>query len=121
MKTLGQAEQSLTEGWNKISQSDTGKSISNIANALVASRLPIQVIGGNGGFMSGYFPIRLIATFATISDDNTTEWGRPLCRVKTLNTLSGYIQCADADFEISCTSTERQAIASHLVKGFYME
>lgn len=121
MKTLGQAEQSWTEGWNKISQSDSGKSISNIANALVASRLPIQVIGGNGGFMSGYFPIRLIATFATISDDNTAEWGRPLCRVKTLNTLSGYIQCADADFEITCTSTEREAIASHLVKGFYME
>lgn len=96
-------------------------SISNIANALVAAKLPIQVIGGNGGFMSGYFPIRLIATFATIADDNTTEWGRPLCRVKTLNTIPGYIQCADADFELSCTAEERNAIANYLTGGFFYE
>ena len=105
--------------------SDSGSSITgtlvNIANALIASKMPLQVIGGNGGFMSGYYPIRLIGTFAVLADDNTAEWGRPLCRTKTLNTLSGYIQCADADFEISCTETERSAIAGFLTGGFFYE
>lgn len=119
--------------WSKATFSksldDTGKALgvdlkqtaSNIVNAAAAAALPVQVIGGNGGFMSGYFPVRLIGTFAQISDDNTAEWGRPLCRTKTLNTLSGFIQCADADFEISCTAVERNAIAGYLTSGFYME
>lgn len=102
----------------QIKSSDT---LANIGNALVASRLPVQVIGGNGGFMGGYFPIRLIATFATITNDNTAEWGKPLCQVKTLSTLSGFIQCADADFELSCTAPERAAIGAFLTSGFYME
>lgn len=93
----------------------------NIASALIASIYPVQVIGGNGGFMSGYYPIRLIATFATLAPDNTAEWGRPLCQVKTLSTIPGFIQCADADFEISCTAPERAAIAGHLTNGFYYE
>lgn len=95
--------------------------ISNIANAVVASKLPLQVVGGNGGFMSGYFPIRLILTYAVLADDNTNEWGRPLCRTKQLSTIPGFIMCADADFEISCTETERGAIAGFLTGGFYYE
>lgn len=100
---------------------DLKRTASNLINAAVGAEMPIQVIGGNGGFMSGYFPVRLIGTFASISDDNTAEWGRPLCRTKTLNTLTGFIQCADADFEISCTAVERDAIAGYLTGGFYME
>lgn len=95
--------------------------IANIGNALVASRMPMQVVGGNGGFLAGAYSIRLIATFATITNDNSAEWGRPLCQVKTLSTLSGFIQCADADFELSCTAPERAAIGAFLTSGFYME
>ncbi len=107
----------------KFSEAASGASetIGAIGNAMINSRMPLQVIGGNGGFMSGYYPIRLIGTFATLADDNTAEWGRPLCRTKTLNTLSGFIQCADADFEISCTQRERSAIAEFLTGGFYYE
>ena len=101
--------------------SGAAETIGTIGNAMVNSRMPLQVIGGNGGFMSGYYPIRLIGTFATLADDNTAEWGKPLCRTKTLNTLSGFIQCADADFEISCTQSERSTIAGFLTGGFYYE
>lgn len=99
----------------------SAQSVANMANAAVASRLPVQVIGGNGGFMSGYYPIQLTGTFATITPDNNAEWGKPLCRTKQLNTIPGFIQCADADFEISCTAPERSAIADYLTGGFYYE
>lgn len=106
-----------------VSEAAAGASetIGAIGNAMINSKLPLQVIGGNGGFMSGYYPIRLIGTFATLADDNTAEWGRPLCRTKTLSTLSGFIQCADADFEISCTERERAVIAGFLTGGFFYE
>lgn len=95
--------------------------IVNISNAVVASKLPLQVVGGNGGFMSGYYPIRLMLTYAALADDNNTEWGRPLCRTKQLSTIPGFIMCADPDFEISCTETERSIIAQALTGGFYYE
>ena len=101
--------------------SGASETIGAIGNAMINSKLPLQVLGGNGGFMSGYYPIRLIGTFATLADDNTAEWGKPLCRTKTLNTLSGFIQCADTDFEISCTERERTAIAGFLTGGFFYE
>lgn len=94
---------------------------SNIVNAAVASQLPLQVIGGNGGFMGGYFPIKLYANFATIADDNNAEWGRPLCRTKKLSTIPGFIKCADDDFELAVTEEERSAIASFLTGGFFYE
>ena len=94
---------------------------SNIISALVATTLPVQVIGGNGGFMSSYYAIKLVLTYATLVPDNNTEWGRPLCQTKTLNTIPGYILCADADFEISCTEAEREGIAGFLTSGFYYE
>lgn len=106
---------------NDVAKSPTTQKVTNIANAAVASQLPLQVVGGNGGFMSGYFPIRMIGTFAAIADDNTAEWGRPLCRTKTLNTIPGYIQCADADFEINCTASERGTISNFLTGGFFFE
>lgn len=101
--------------------SGAGETISDIANAYVASRLPVQVLGGNGGFMSGYYPIKLTLTYAKIAPDNTAEWGKPLCEVRTLKTLSGYILCADTDFEISCTAAERDAIGAALTGGFFYE
>ena len=88
---------------------------------MVASRLPLQVVGGNGGFMSGYYPIKLTLAYATLADDNNTEWGKPLCRTKQLSTIPGYIMCADEDFEISCTERERSAIAGFLTGGFFYE
>lgn len=93
----------------------------NILSAVVQANLPVQVVGGNGGFMSGYYPVRLILTYATLAADNTSEWGRPLCQIRQLNTLSGFILCADADFSLSCTEPERDAIAGFLTSGFYYE
>ena len=103
------------------SLSSASEQISNIGNAVVASRLPLQVVGGNGGFMSGYYPIKLTLAYATLADDNNTEWGKPLCRTKQLSTIPGFIMCADEDFEISCTERERSTIAGFLTGGFFYE
>lgn len=94
---------------------------SNIMSAAIGSQLPVQVIGGNGGFMAGYYPIKLILTYGVLAPDNNTEWGRPLCQTKQLSTIPGYILCADTDFEISCTESERETIGAFLTGGFYYE
>ena len=94
---------------------------SYIANVFAASKFPVQSLGGNQGFIGPVQPIQLTATFATIADDNTAEWGRPLCAFRTLSTIPGYIQCADADFEINCSAVERSGISNFLTGGFFYE
>ena len=93
----------------------------NIVSAAAATLMPLQTVGGNGGYMAGYYPIRMIGTFATLVPENNSEWGRPLCQSKQLNTLSGYILCAETDFEISCTSGEKNQIGEFLTGGFFYE
>lgn len=101
--------------------SENKEQIGSIASALIAHKMPVQVIGGNGGFINSYLPVTLNASFAALADDNNAEWGRPLCRIKTLNTIPGFIQCAEADFELNCTAEERTEISRFLTGGFFYE
>lgn len=54
-------------------------------------------------------------------DENLTELGRPLCQVKVINTLSGYILCSDAECQINGTFDEAEKINKYLNSGFFYE
>lgn len=57
----------------------------------------------------------------TVVNDDNTNRGRPLCQVKQINTLSGYIKCADAHVDIPCLEAERDIISGFMESGFYYE
>ena len=61
------------------------------------------------------------ADFLDIVDEDNTSRGRPLCEVKTISSLSGYILCSDADPDIPGTDTELSQIVSYMNGGFYYE
>lgn len=63
----------------------------------------------------------LFAYFYTPADEDVEHFGRPLCQKVTLNTLSGYIQCADGDVEAAATDGELAQIRSYLEGGFFYE
>ena len=67
------------------------------------------------------FGCYLNAKFMTIVDENLTEIGRPLCQVKTIKNLSGYILCQNADAKISGTADEADLVNSYLNSGFFYE
>ena len=56
-----------------------------------------------------------------IVDENLTEFGRPLCATRQINTLSGYVQCGEEDHSFSGTRTENEEINRHLKQGFFYE
>ena len=105
---------------NSIVQGSAGF-LAAIGTAKMADLCPAQSTVANGGFMGGYYPIKLVGMFASIAPDNTAEWGKPLCQTKTISSLSGFVQTADEDFEIACTDAERTQIAAFLTGGFYYE
>lgn len=92
--------------------------IDNIADFFAQS---VHTSGVNGSTaiytQDAFFMIR----YYKIAGENLTHYGRPLCENRTINTLSGFILCADADIAIPGTLEERSAIVGYLNSGFFWE
>ena len=54
-------------------------------------------------------------------DDDVTHKGRPLCKVKSLDTLPGYQLCTNVDVQAAATREELDAIRTYLESGYYYE
>ena len=54
-------------------------------------------------------------------DDDNTHNGRPLCDVRQISSLSGYMIIQDGDVTIAGTATEDSKIRNYLEAGFYYE
>ena len=99
-----------------------GETVSaQIGNAINSQSARTQTVGSTGAFVSNRGEFRLDAQFfRPISDDNTHN-GRPLCAVRTLKNLGGYMLIQDGDVTINGTSTEDAKIRQYLETGFYYE
>lgn len=94
--------------------------IGGVYNAL-QSAMPMVSTSGGGNNTVGTFPWNLTSKHYPLPAENKERYGRPLCQTKTINTLSGYVLCADGDVAFSCLAPEKAAITSHLTSGFYYE
>ena len=92
-----------------------------IGNAVEAMQPRAQTIGSTGSFVSNRGEFRLDHQFFRPIDDDNTHNGRPLCAVRQINNLSGYMLIQDGDVTISGTSAEDSLIRTYLETGFYYE
>ena len=93
----------------------------SIGNAVEALMPRAQTIGSTGSFVSNRGDFRLDYQFMRPVDDDNTHNGRPLCAVRQISTLSGYILVQDGDVAITGTSAEDAAVRNYLEGGFYYE
>lgn len=63
----------------------------------------------------------LMDAFYLCADMNVSEYGRPLMQTVTINTLSGYVLCADGELETDGTEPEITELESFLTGGFFYE
>lgn len=68
--------------------------------------------GGGRALFSWYW------TVPELADD---EIGRPLMQVKTISSLSGYVQCADGELDTAARPDEYRQIQQFLTGGFFYE
>lgn len=95
--------------------------MNGIGNAVQSLMPRSQTVGSTGAFVSNRGDFRLDHQFfRPIADDNTHN-GRPLCAVRKINTLSGYMLIQDGDVAINGTSAEDKEIRNYLETGFYYE
>lgn len=125
---LGTATTAISASANAVSKAsrlDIGGMVSTIAdgiyNTLNASMPQLESSGSNGSFLGSSNMTKMVTLFYKIVDEDIGHKGRPLCEIKQINTLSGYILCADGDFDISCFDEERTMINDYLTSGFFWE
>ena len=78
-------------------------------------------VGTNGGVNNLFGVITIQSEFKLLVNEDITRKGRPLCAIRTINTLSGFIQVDKADIDIATAEGEQEEIRSYMEGGFYYE
>ena len=105
---------------------ETGKAAANSAVSAIGDVLAnpvgqLQTSGTNGSLAQYATHPYFVKKYRIMADDDNTQKGRPLCEVKTLNTIPGFIMVDTPDVPINCFETEREQITSFLASGFFYE
>lgn len=106
---------------------DVGGAISNAAhgiyNTIDAAMPQLSTSGTNGSFLitNSHMQTSFCYQFYKIVDEDLSHKGRPVCANMKINTLAGYVLCAEGDFDIDCLEPERQMIANYITSGFFWE
>lgn len=88
----------------------------------ISSQIPeIQAYKpGSGSLMIDPF-ISVVEYFSDVVDDDNAEYGRPLCKIRQISTLPGFVLCADGEISAAVTAGELAEIESFLTGGFFYE
>lgn len=117
---IGGAISGIASGKGAIAGAIAGGA-SGIYNTLQSAMPQIETGGQNGSFLAPVNNTHVIEQFYKIVDEDITHRGRPLCELRQINTLSGFILCAEGEIDISCYDNERKEIVRYLTDGFFWE
>ena len=115
---------SISSGISAVASGFTGNIagvFSNIGNAIKESMPKVSSLGTNGSLLEVTEPALLVAEYRRLVDENRIEYGRPLCKIKKISTLSGFVQCGEDDNPFSATKTESEEINRNMKTGFFYE
>ena len=96
-------------------------SLNSVGNAVDSLMPQTRVEGVSGSFLQCLIPPNLTVQHFVITDEDNTELGKPLCEVRTINTLSGFIKCGEATVDYPCFLSEKKRIYEYLKQGFFWE
>ena len=94
---------------------------SGIYNTIQSAMPQVETSGANGSFLAPSTRTLLLEQYFTIVDEDIHHKGRPLCEVRQINTLSGFVLCAEGDLDLNCFDNERKMIRDYLTTGFFWE
>ena len=102
--------------------SSVGKVATNIGNAVLASSGTCHTVGTTGALAQYTIDQILTLFYFEIVTPDPVHYGYPLLQSKKINTLSGFVMCAnEGDLSVPCSMVERQTIIAAMQGGFYYE
>lgn len=123
IKKNGEVVKETSTKSTSISQSLGNSKSFSFAEGAVKSALTFtgSISTPAGGFTENESIGYVYTYFNQPVEEDNTHFGRPLCKNKTINTLSGYIKVLDGDIDLACTQQERDQIKNYLEGGFFYE
>lgn len=92
------------------------------AGTAVKGQIPhVSQIGGPGSTASLDGTPRLYVTHWYMANDDLNDKGRPLCAVRQISAIPGYIMGDPDSLSIACTLQEMEEIRQAVAGGFYYE
>ena len=112
---------SLTRPFSSVTSAFS--SLTNFVGDAVKNSIPrVRNVGSYGSFADLYTDVALYFEFVPVVDADPVNKGAPCCKVLTINSLSGFVQCLNAHLSINyMTKTEIQQVINYLNGGFYYE
>lgn len=93
---------------------------SGIGNAITGQIPSANTVGSVGSIDALTGTPKLQAVFGLPAADDLAHRGRPLCAVRLIRNVPGYLLCADVDIHIAgATSAEMDMIKAYMESGFY--
>lgn len=91
-------------------------------NKLMSSYTPQVATSGHNGSIADYAqPLYMTTVFHYIVNEDNAQLGRPLCEVRTISSIPGFIQVNHADVSLVAFDQERTQIKEYMEAGFFYE
>lgn len=122
---IGQTAIGLASGSAIAGASSALMALDSVGNVLHSLQPEPTSEGVNGSFLAfdrliGTYP-RLTSKFVKIVNEDNTELGRPLCEVRQIKKLSGFVKCGEATVDYTAFDEELNSIHQMLLSGFFWE
>jgi hypothetical protein len=95
----------------------TGQSAAEIGSAAGAAMASVNYLGGTPDASDYGVRISLVGTFYQIAAEDRANRGRPLCERRRVDTLTGFVQCANVELTEFPGTLEEQKIARAAMEG----
>lgn len=99
--------------------------VEGIANGIMsgayASAPQVQSNGQTGSLSTYDYVPHIRAQFFIPVDEDNSDFGRPLCSVRTVKDIPGFILVGHPEISIAATPGEVEQILSYMAGGFYYE
>lgn len=93
--------------------------LSGIGNGFQALTPRVSSLGANGTFSHLHYTPSLYQEFYTPVDEDLEHAGRPLCQIRQISSLPGYLLIKDAEVDIPGFTGEAEAVRAYLESGFF--
>ena len=86
------------------------------------SKAPQLLTAGTNGSAAVYSTEAfLCSTFYKVVASDNAQLGSPLCKIRQINNIPGYIVCRNPDVSLACFESEREMIIEYMSSGFFYE
>lgn len=122
LKTTASAIGSVASVMNSPTAEGVLGAAASVGSAIQSFMPQTAVIGQSGGLAGLEAAPHFYTEALTPATENSAEFGRPLCETRMINTLSGFVQCADPEIEAPTAYPEElRQLGDYLTGGFYYE